>query len=343
MQRSLTRSLIVAALALWAGCSDVAPAPPAADGSLLDVAEAATPLDTPTPFDDATPLDAPTFLDVATPFDAAPHDVTAPLDVTVRPDARPDAPAAPDATAPPELRYVRLRVAAVNAPETARAELLSPPLARAQRLLDLLTADEVDAAAVQESGTYLRRAAGERPGWSSTWAPPNNLVNGREVGNGIVYRGAPLAILDEAALQVPMPGHPRGLNFPVRIFEHRADADRRARFVMISFHAPTRRDDPDDTTRVAVRRALLAYARRCQRAGLPVVLAGDSNDGEYASYFRGDLEAAFHHGVDWVLVSPEVRVLGGFSRAIPLVSDHDAIVATLSVPARSDTPRRLPD
>jgi hypothetical protein len=338
MLRSLPGSLLIVSIGLWAGCSDVAPAPPAGDGAALEVAEAATVVDV------TSSIDATTTVDVTSPLDVATTpDVAAPLDAPARPDARPDAPAAPDAVDPPELRYARLRVAAVNAPETARAELLSPPLARAQRLLGLLAEDEVDAAAVQESGTYLRRAAGERPGWSSTWAPPNNVVGEREVGNGIVYRGAPLAILDEASLRVPMPGRPRGLNFPVRIFEHRADADRRARFVMISFHAPTRRDDPDDTTRAAVRRSLLAYARRCQRAGLPVVLAGDANDGDYASHFRGDLEAAFHHGVDWVLVSPEVRVHGGSSRAIPLLSDHDAIVATVSVPARSDTPRRLPE
>jgi endonuclease/exonuclease/phosphatase family metal-dependent hydrolase len=258
------------------------------------------------------------------------------IDAGPRPEEPPEEPE-------PEGFSPRFRVATINAPESLREGLVMPPLARARQLLDFVAATNISISAMQESGTNLREAASARPAWRTTWAVPNNIIRGREIGNGILFADAPFRIRDQANLQVPMPGRPRGLNFPVRLMEHRADTSRRARFVMISFHAPTRRDDPDDTTRQAVRRALRAYVSRCHRVGLPVILAGDANDGMYASHFRPDLQVAAREVIDYVLVSPEIRVHGELSRSLPGLSDHHAVVATVSVPARSDAPTQLPD
>ena len=252
--------------------------------------------------------------------------------------------AGPDVDPDPGRAFsMRFRVSSFNVPETRRASLLTSREARANRVLNLLRDNNVSAASVQESGTYLQAAAASRDAWRSTWAPHNSFVNGRRIGNGIVFRRASLRLLDSHDLRVPMPGAPRGLNIPVRLFEYRSDSGERARFAMISFHAPTRRADPSDTTRRALRQTLLRYIQRCHRRGIPVVLAGDANDGAYAQHFRPALKVASHHVVDWILVSREIRVHGEFSRSAPLLSDHHAIMAAISVPVRAETPRQLPD
>ena len=251
-----------------------------------------------------------------------------------------------DAGPPPEPTRAfstRFRVGTFNVPETRRASLLTSREARADAVLDLLRDNSVDAAAVQESGTYLKRAVASRDAWRSTWGRVNKFVNGREVGNGIVFRRAPLRLLDSHDILVPMPSRPRGLNIPVRLFEHRSDDGTRARFAMISFHAPTRRDDPTDASRRALRVALSRYIDRCHRQGLVVVLAGDANDGGYATHFRPEMKVAAHHVVDWILVSRSIRVHGDFSRSRPLLSDHDLIGATIQIPVDPTAPRTLPN
>ncbi len=289
---------------------------------------------------DAISLDA---LDVSQPSDAAPTDAAptdaAPTDAALLLDAA-DPFAAGSNTRDFSMRF---RVASFNVPETQRRELLTSREARASAVLNLMRDIGVDVAAVQESGTYLKAATRERDAWRSTWGRVNKFVNGREVGNGIVYRNAPFRVLDSYNLLVPMPSRPRGLNIPVRLMEHRSEGGARARFVMISFHAPTRRDDPTDASRRALRQALSRYITRCHRQGLVVVLAGDANDGGYGSHFRPDMKIGFHHVVDWILVSRAIRVHGGFSRSMPMLSDHEAITATISIPVNNTAPITLPN
>ena len=256
-------------------------------------------------------------------------------------DARIAAPDVDWETPEDRARFVRFRVGTVNAPESAKPGLIMPRELRARRMVNWFADNEITVSALQEAGTYIRAEAAERPAWGSTWAVPNNVIAGRRVGNGIIFRSGAIAVLDEANIRVPMAGRPDGLNAAVRLLEHREDTDRRARFVMIAFHAPTRRDDPDDSTRAAMRREIRMFANRCIAAGLPVIVAGDANDGGYGAHFP-DMRAAAHHVVDWILVSRGIRIHGEGSRNIPDLSDHDAVFASISVPIDADAPRRLP-
>lgn len=260
--------------------------------------------------------------------------------IVERDDARP--PADVDLETPEDrARFVRFRVGTVNAPESAKPGLIMPRELRARRMVNWFAENDITLSALQEAGTYIRREAAERPAWGSTWAVPNNVIAGREVGNGIIFRSGHIAVLDEANIRVRMAGRPNGLNVAVRLLEHRQDTDRRARFVMFAFHAPTRRDDPDDSVRAAMRREIRMFANRCIAAGLPVIVAGDSNDGGYGSHFP-DMRAAAHHSVDWILVSRGIRIHGEGVRSIPDLSDHDAVWASISVPIDASAPRRLP-
>jgi hypothetical protein len=335
--RALSTLLAAAALALGAAACGPADSPLSGDAGALDAA-------TDGPALDASP-------DGRDAGDEGGWDAGSEADAgTTRTDAgqppvdagQPRVDAGPP-PAPPRAFSARFRVGSFNVPETRRASLLTSREARANAVLNLIRDNDIVATSVQESGTYLKAAVADRDAWRSTWGRVNKFVNGRQVGNGIVFRRAPLRLIDSHDIRVPMPSRPRGLNIPVRLFEHQSDDGARARFVMISFHAPTRRDDPTDASRRALRMALSRYIDRCHRQGLVVVLAGDANDGAYASHFRPEMKTAYHHVVDWILVSRAIQVHHGFSRNRPALSDHELIAAGISIPVDPSAPRTLPD
>ncbi|MAQ13513.1 MAG: hypothetical protein CMN30_01760 [Sandaracinus sp.] len=144
----MKRSVFLALLLV--GCGDTATAGPfdAGDASVSDAAL-------------AHDGGAPDLGEPELPVDAgvAPSDAGALIDAS-----RPRDAGGPVTPPPPAVAAFsqRFRVASVNAPESGKAGLIVSRLDRANALINWLRDAGVDTAGVQESGTFLQRAAGDQ-------------------------------------------------------------------------------------------------------------------------------------------------------------------------------------
>lgn len=219
-----------------------------------------------------------------------------------------------------------LRVLVANVPETRKPGLIQPPQLRARRLFRLLNRQGVDIGLVQESGKWAMRQARDRPRWRRAYAAPMWRRGGNHKATGVLAR-RPVRILDRAQIG------PKDRRLAVALCE----TPEGFRFVAISGHAPTRRDDPNQITRTVIRVLLATYV--ADLGDVPVVVGIDANA---KAYEVTGLRPVARHGVDHLLVSPHFRWRGGEVLHRPRLSDHDFLLADLHPGRQGVTLERLP-
>lgn len=229
------------------------------------------------------------------------------------------------------VAYALIRWATWNTPESMKRGLIKDRLRRAQLVFRWLILNNVTGANTQESGTYQDGEAKERKAWRA-WHTVNNIVKGRRIGNGAVWRWAQLKVLDRDTITVD-----GDLGLPVTLFQHRKTG---AVFADIGVHNRTRRDDnPVEPIRPKVILEIRRYCARLRAAGIPFIVAGDFNDGHNPI---PELLRASQHKVDWILTSRDVITLDARTEFEPLLSDHAVTYADLKIPVATSAPRKLP-
>lgn len=216
------------------------------------------------------------------------------------------------------MSTLRIRFATTNAPESAKRGLLRDRLARAQRLFKFYERKRIDVTALQEAGTYAERA--QTPLHKALWAKFNQIVRGRQVGNGVAvnrWRFASRLLTDVEV---------GGLHIAVVLVTERPTRGRDPfKFKFYAVHRPTRRAD-NSALRPVIDDALREYTRRDDKAGMPWVIAGDMN----VNPWGWGVELG-QHGVDHIRASHHFEPLGQQVFDRPLLSDHDFLIADAAV------------
>lgn len=241
------------------------------------------------------------------------------------------------------MRFVRIKIAAYNAPESGKRGLLRDRLQRAKAVLAWFVGKGVDFAVLQESGTFMIAATKASRLWRSAYATFNTLVHGGAWGrgNGMVWRYAGWRVRDRATIRVQFrvgKGRFQTLSLPVRLFEHR---ETRARFVLISVHVPTRRADAinDGATRAAMNRAISEYVEACGWV-TPIIVGGDFNG---RPELTQRLSLLAKGTPDWIL-GREVKAVQGGEESVdlPNLSDHHALLVAVDIPVVPEAITSLP-
>lgn len=242
---------------------------------------------------------------------------------------------APIAVNPPS--FVEVTHVFANAPESRKAGCIMPQERRAKMLMQFANSIGADVVIIAESGTYLEAEVTlNRPGWRASYGPPNDHVNGRDIGNGqISRRRIHLAQRRKIASRRTGKGGP--LFLTVRLYE--LDG---AEWVVVGFHLQTVRADRLGRSRRAMTKALIRYTRQLVDAGFNVVLTGDTNSGERWDRKFKHLERAHRHKVDTMLVSPGIEVRSTATHMQRRLSDHHFISAVLAIPVGTTPTKRLP-
>lgn len=232
-----------------------------------------------------------------------------------------------------------MKFATINAPERTdptKRNLLAPAR-RAIGILRWMRREGIDVAVLQESGSVMRACVAAHPKWQWSAAPPNTVIRGHQIGNALVTRKATIAILDKAAINVPLAGRKHGLWLPERLLLHTPTG---ATFDAVGVHKARAKGVPGGAaSRAASDRLVSERANAAAGAGFPVVIGGDWN-GQPPQI--EDFKVAASHKADAILVSGDVLVVARGHSALPGLSDHDAAWAELVVPVTDVRPKRLP-
>lgn len=223
---------------------------------------------------------------------------------------------------------VTFRFATANAPESRKQGLVMPQSVRATEFVDWLNRAGIDLAVVQESGTYLQAEVMRRPRWQAVYAPSNDRVNGRDVGNGEVARRR---FKEQKVTHIASRRTGRGgpLNLPIVTWVVGG-----AEVTVIGLHRQTNSADPKQRSRKRMDRKLRRYSRRLDRKGIHHVIAGDINGGaQWADQFPW-MQVAAQHTPDIVLVSRSIQFAAAQSHDVPRISDHEFVSVVLTVPKK---------
>lgn len=216
------------------------------------------------------------------------------------------------------MTTLQIRFATTNAPESAKRGLLRDRAARARRLFRFYASKRIDVVALQEAGTYAEQA--ETRQHKALWAKWNQIVKGRQVGNGVAvnrWRWKTRLLTDVEV---------GGLHIAVVLVTERATRGRDPfKFKFYAVHRPTRRAD-NSALRPVIDTALREYTRRDDVAKMPWVIAGDMNVNPW-----GWGQKLGQHGVDHINASAHFEPLGQLVFDRPLLSDHDFLIADAAV------------
>ena len=207
---------------------------------------------------------------------------------------------------------IRLRFATTNAPESMKRGLLKDRLARARRLYRFYRETGVDVAALQEAGTYAEQVDATDSRYKALWARFNDIVRGRQVGNGAVINGLRFKarLLEDVAVG--------DLHIACILITHRRTG---FKFKFYAVHRPTRRAT-NANLRPVIDSVLKEHTKRDDAAGRPWVIAGDMNVNPW-----GWGTKLGSHGVDHINASHHFEPLGQQVHDRPLLSDHAFLVA----------------
>lgn len=238
---------------------------------------------------------------------------------------------------------IRFVVATLNLPSQVRGRKagLYPHPKRTNAAVRLWNRLGVEIVALQELATMSRLTIRARRRWSLV-TTTNDRFPRRKIGNGIAYRRDRWLLVGRDTIHVDTPTHRRGLRYPVVTLENRDEPT--VRLVVIAVHVPTARDMGAalrvhrDHPKVAAARnkingQVLNVAETHVARGLPVLVAGDFNDGNvrdvYASWTVGA-----QHQVDQIL-GKGVKFKDKSVVTTGRISDHPAmpyVTVCLTVP-----------
>lgn len=234
-------------------------------------------------------------------------------------------------------RSFDLRVGSLNS--TSWKNLRFAPAQRPHAIAERLNDRDVDLVLMQEVAEPTRRGFEQHPRWTLSPAPPNDIGTAiGNIGNAVGWRDDVLDGLSFDAAHLAMPGRPRGLYLPERLLRHEKS---RGLLDATSVHVPTQWD-----ASLAVRnRMLKQIARRAvaaHRRGIPAIVGGDWNRSDVLWAFPKGWKVAAGRGIDQLIVSPDIQVLGGrteFEGWYGVCVDHPFVSARVRIPIVT-TPRR---
>jgi len=235
--------------------------------------------------------------------------------------------------------------ASLNLPSQVRgkkANLYAHPK-RTRAALRLWNANRVEIVSLQELATMSRTQIRARRRWGLA-TTTNDVFPFRRIGNGVAWRKDRWTLLGRDTIHVVTPTHPkRGVRFPVVTLQNRDEPT--VRLVFIAVHIPTavamgqalrlRKDSPGViAARAKINAQVLAVANRYVARGLPVIIAGDFNDGHVRTLYPGWTVGA-QHRVDHIFgrgvrFGPDLDVPTG------RISDHPMMP---TVPVQLTIPR----
>ena len=239
---------------------------------------------------------------------------------------------------------ISFRVATLNLPSQVRGRKsrLYPHPKRTREALRLWNRLGVEVVSLQELATVSRTQIRARRRWGLV-TTTNDVFPFRKVGNGVAWRKDRWTLVDRDVIHVDTPTHPqRGLRYP--IVRLRNIDEPTVHLVVIAVHIPTAvamgealRVHRDSPKVIAARNKLnglvLNAAERYVTQGLPVLIAGDFNDGSvkdvYASWTVGA-----QHAIDQIL-GKGVGFSGKDAAEAGLITDHPAmpyVTAHLKIP-----------
>ena len=218
------------------------------------------------------------------------------------------------------MTTLRIRFATTNVPESRKRGLLTDRIKRAARVMRFYGNKGIDVCALQEAGTYAEQA--ETPRHKALWAQFNDIVRGRQVGNGVVvnrWRWKSLLLSDVTVGQGDDAVHIAA----VLITERPTRGRDPFRFKFYAAHRPTRRA-ANANLRPVIDSVLKEHTKRDDAADMPWVIAGDMNVSPWNPVGGRVLGS---HGVDHVVSSRDFEPLGQQVYDRPLLSDHAFLVA----------------
>lgn len=232
-------------------------------------------------------------------------------------------------------------IATLNLPSQIRGKKrnLYPHPLRTEAAIRLWNRNGVEVVALQELATMSRTQIRARRRWGLV-TTTNDVFPFRRIGNGIAWRKDRWRHVARDVIHVETPTHPkRGLRYPV--VRLRNIDEPTVELVVIAVHIPTavamgealrsHRDSPQVVARRnKINGQVLNEAQRYATAGLPVVIAGDFNDGNvrdvYASWTVGA-----QHQVDQIL-GKGLKFTSADAADVGRISDHPAMpFATVSL------------
>lgn len=213
---------------------------------------------------------------------------------------------------------LRLRFATTNAPESMKRGLLKDRLRRARRLYRFFRETRVDVAALQEAGTYAEQA--ETPRHKALWAQFNDIVKGRQVGNGVVVNR--WRFKSRLLEDIKVGQGDDAVHIAVVLVTHRRT---RWFFTFRAVHRPTRVADNAEL-RPVVDGVLREQTKRDDADGMPWVIAGDMNVNPWGWGVK-----LGQHGVDHINASHHFEPVGQHVYDRPLLSDHAFLTADAAV------------
>lgn len=225
------------------------------------------------------------------------------------------------------------RMGTLNLPSQVRGKKanLYPHPRRTNRAVRLWNRLGVEVVALQELATMSRLTIRARRRWGLV-TTTNDRFPLRKIGNGIAYRRDRWLLVGRDTIHVDTPTHKHGLRYPVVTLENRDEPT--VRLVVIAVHIPTARDmgaalkvSRDHPRVVAARNKLngqvLNIAENHVARGLPVLVAGDFNDGNVRDVYQSWTVGA-QHQVDQIL-GKRVKFTGKSAVTTGRISDHPAM------------------
>ena len=216
------------------------------------------------------------------------------------------------------MTTIHIRFATRNSPESMKRGLLRDRLKRARRAARFDREQGIDVAALQEAGSYAEQVDGTDRRYKALWAKFNNLVKGRQVGNGATVNGRRFKARLLEDVQVG------DLHIACILVTHRRAG---FKFKFYAVHRPTRRAD-NAALRPVIDGVLREHTKRDDAAGMPWVVAGDMNVSPW-NPVRGVVLGS--HGVDHIVGSRHFEPLGQRVVDRPLLSDHAFLIADAAV------------
>lgn len=226
------------------------------------------------------------------------------------------------------------KAATLNLPSQVRGHKagLYPHPKRTNEAVRLWNRLGVQVVALQELATMSRATIRAHRRWQLA-TTTNDIFPFRRIGNGVAWRKDEWRLLGRDTIHVLTPTHPkRGVRFPVVTLVNVDEPT--VRLVVIAVHIPTatamgdalgkRRDSPEVVAaRTKINGQVLNVAQNYVARGLPVLIAGDFNDGHARSLYSSWTVGA-QHQVDHIF-GKGLRF--GNSEDVPTgrISDHPAM------------------
>lgn len=235
-------------------------------------------------------------------------------------------------------------IASLNLPSQIRGKKrnLYPHPLRTEAAIRLWNRLDVEVCSLQELATMSRTQIRARRRWGLV-TTTNDVFPFRRIGNGVAWRKDRWRLVARDAIYVETPTHPkRGIRFPVARL--RCIDEPTVELIVIAVHIPTAvamgealrrgKDSPEVIARRnKINGQVLNEAERYATAGLPVVIAGDFNDGDVRNVYQSWTVGA-QHRVDQVL-GKGLKFTSKNAADVGRISDHPAmpyVTANLTIP-----------